>query len=145
MSVNKVILLGYVSNFQEVQIRTTGNGSKVATFILVTSESWKDKDGEKKTKYENHKVVVFSDGLVGIIEKYIKKGTKLFIEGTLQTRKWTGNDGVEKYTTEIILQGFNNKLEIIDNRRDGDSSPASSSGCDDSHDSVSGIEDDIPF
>jgi single-strand DNA-binding protein len=144
MSVNKVILLGYVSNFQEVQIKELKNGKKSASFVLVTSESWKEKNGEKKTKYENHRVVVFSDGLVGIIEKYIKKGTKLFVEGSLQTRKWTGNDGIEKYTTEIVLQGFNNKLEIIDNRKEGEGSASggNSHGYDDS---PSGIEDDIPF
>ena len=141
MSVNKVILLGYVSNFQEVQIKELNNGKRVASFVLVTSDSWKEKNGEKKTKYENHRVVVFSDGLVGIIEKYIKKGTKLFVEGSLQTRKWTGNDGIEKYTTEIVLQGFNNKLEIIDNR---DKSNVSEN-YEGSYSEPSGIEDGIPF
>lgn len=121
MSVNKVILLGYVSKFQDVAVRTTQDGKRIASFTLTTSDSWTDKSGGKKIKYENHRIVVFSDGLVGIIERYVKKGTKLFVEGSLQTRKWTGNDGVEKYTTEIVLQGFNNKLEIIDNRKEGDS------------------------
>jgi len=142
MSVNKVILLGYVSNFQEVQIKELDNGKRVASFVLVTSDSWKEKSGEKKTKYENHRVVVFSDGLVGIIEKYIKKGTKLFVEGSLQTRKWTGNDGVEKYTTEIVLQGFNNKLEIIDNR---DKSNVSENYEGSSYSSEVDISDDVPF
>ena len=142
MSLNKVMLLGYVSNFQEVQIRTTNDGKKIASFILVTSESWEEKSGKKKTKYENHKIVVFSDGLVGIIEKYIKKGTKLFVEGSLQTRKWTGNDGIEKYTTEIVLQGFNNKLEIIDNRDKSNVSENYEGG---SYSSEVDISDDIPF
>lgn len=117
MSVNKVILIGYVSKFQDVVVRTTQQGKKTASFTLVTTETWKD-----KTKYENHRIVVFSEGLVGIIERYVKKGSKLFVEGSLQTRKWTGNDGQEKYTTEIVLQGFNNKLEIIDNRKDNGNS-----------------------
>ena len=120
MSINKVILLGNVG--EDPVIRSTQDGKKIATFSLATSEKWKDKNSsEAREKTEWHRVVVFSDGLVGIIEKYIKKGTKLFVEGSLQTRKWTGNDGVEKYTTEIVLQGFNNKLEIIDNRKEGDS------------------------
>ena len=120
MSINKVILLGNVGG--DPVIRSTQDGKKIATFSLATSEKWKDKNSsEAREKTEWHRVVVFSDGLVGIIEKYIKKGTKLFVEGSLQTRKWTGNDGVEKYTTEIVLQGFNNKLEIIDNRKEGDS------------------------
>jgi len=117
MSVNKVILLGNVSNFQEVQVRTTQDGKKIATFILVTSEHWRDKSGEKKVKYENHKVVIFSDGLANVVEKFVQKGTRLFVEGALQTRKWTGTDGVEKYATEVILQGFNNKLEIIESKK----------------------------
>lgn len=145
MSINKVILLGNVGG--DPVIRSTQDGKKIATFSLATSEKWKDKNSsEAREKTEWHRVVVFSDGLVGIIEKYIKKGTKLFVEGSLQTRKWTGNDGVEKYTTEIVLQGFNNKLEIIDNRKDdGSSSGGYSQGYDESHDSPSGIEDDIPF
>ncbi len=142
MSINKVILLGNVGG--DPVVRSTQDGKKIATFSLATSEKWKDKSSnESREKTEWHRVVVFSEGLVGIIERYVKKGSKLFIEGSLQTRKWTGNDGQEKYTTEIILQGFNNKLEIIDNRKDGESSSYSSY---DSHeDTMSGIEDDIPF
>ncbi len=143
MSINKVILLGNVGG--DPIIRSTQDGKKIATFSLATSEKWKDKNSnELREKTEWHRIVVFSDGLVGIIEKYIKKGTKLFVEGSLQTRKWTGSDGVEKYTTEIVLQGFNNKLEIIDNRKDGDSS-AYNPSYDEPTDSISGIEDDIPF
>ena len=120
MSVNKVILLGNVAG--DPVIRSTQDGKKIATFSLATSEKWTDKKtNEKREKTEWNRVVIYSDGLANIAEKYIKKGTKLFVEGSLQTRKWTGNDGVEKYTTEIVLQGFNNKLEIIDNRKEGDS------------------------
>ena len=116
MSVNRVILLGNVGS--DPQIRTTQDGKKIATFSLATSDKWKDKQsGEQRDKTEWHRVVVFSEGLAGIVERYVKKGTKIFVEGSLQTRKWTGNDGVEKYTTEVILQGFNNKLEIIENRK----------------------------
>ena len=139
MSVNKVILLGYVSKFQEVQIRTTNDGKKIASFILVTSESWGEKSGKKKTKYENHKIVVFSEGLAGIIERYVKKGTKIFVEGSLQTRKWTDKDGSEKYITEVVLQGFNSKIELLDsNNKSENSEPQVGS-------EPSGIEDNIPF
>ena len=79
------------------------------------------------------------------MERFVKKGSKLYIEGALQTRKWTDNSGIEKYTTEVILQGFSSKLEIVDNRKDGDGSNYSSSSYDDSHETPSGIEDDIPF
>ena len=141
MSINKVILLGNVGG--DPVIRSTQDGKKIATFSLATSEKWKDKNSsESREKTDWHRVVVFSDGLVGIIEKYIKKGTKLFVEGSLQTRKWTGNDGVEKYTTEIVLQGFNNKLEIIDNR---DKSNTSKNYEGRSYSEPKGIEGDIPF
>ena len=143
MSVNKAILLGNVGG--DPIIRSTQDGKKIATFSLATSEKWKDKNSnELREKTEWHRIVVFSDGLVGIIEKYIKKGTKLFVEGSLQTRKWTGSDGVEKYTTEIVLQGFNNKLEIIDNRKEGENNTSENyeGG---SYSEPSGVEDDIPF
>ena len=143
MSVNKVILLGNVAG--DPVIRSTQDGKKIATFSLATSEKWTDKKtNEKREKTEWNRVVIYSDGLANIAEKYIKKGTKLFVEGSLQTRKWTGNDGVEKYTTEIVLQGFNNKLEIIDNRKEGDSNTSENyEGS--SYGEPSGIEDDVPF
>ena len=141
MSINKVILLGNVGG--DPVIRSTQDGKKIATFSLATSEKWKDKSSsESREKTEWHRVVVFSDGLVGIIEKYIKKGTKLFVEGSLQTRKWTDKSGVEKYTTEIVLQGFNCKLEIIDNRDKSNVSENDEGG---SYSSEVDISDDIPF
>ena len=144
MSVNKVMLVGNVG--QDPVIRTTQDGKRVATFALATSDKWKDRSsGDFREKTEWHRIVVFSDGLVGIIEKYIQKGTRLFIEGTLQTRKWTGNDGVEKYTTEIVLQGFNNKLEIIENRKDGENNHSNDSSGYDDHSVENITDDDIPF
>ena len=108
-SVNKVILVGNVGN--DPEIRTFGNGGKVANFSLATSENWRDKQsGERKEKTEWHRVAVFNDGLVGVIERYVKKGSKLYVEGKLQTRKWTDNSGQEKYTTEIVLQGYGGTL-----------------------------------
>ena len=111
-SVNKVILLGNLG--QDPDIRTMQSGKKVATMSIATSDSWKDKDtGEKKEKTEWHRIVVFNEGLIGVVENYIKKGTKLYIEGALQTRKWTDDAGTEKYTTEIVIQGYGGRIDIV--------------------------------
>ena len=111
-SVNKVILLGNLG--QDPDIRTMQSGKKVATMSIATSDSWKDKDtGEKKEKTEWHRVVVFNEGLIGVVENYIKKGAKLYIEGALQTRKWTDDAGTEKYTTEIVIQGYGGRIDIV--------------------------------
>ena len=111
-SVNKVILLGNLG--VDPDIRTMQNGKKVCTFSMATSDSWKDKEtGEKKEKTEWHRVVVFNEGLIGVIENYIKKGTKLYVEGSLQTRKWTDDKGTEKYTTEIVIQGYGGRIDIV--------------------------------
>lgn len=121
MSINKVILVGNVG--QDPEIRSTQDGREIANFSLATSESWKDKNsGERKEKTEWHRVVIFSPGLVGIVKNYVKKGSKLYIEGSLQTRKWTDGSGVEKFTTEIVLQNFNSVLQILDSRERGSSS-----------------------
>ena len=117
-SVNKVILVGNVGN--DPEIRTFGNGGKVANFSIATSENWRDKQsGERKEKTEWHRIAVFNDGLVGVIERYVKKGSKLYIEGKLQTRKWTDNSGQDKYTTEVVLQGYGGNLTMLDGRNDG--------------------------
>ncbi len=114
-SVNKVILVGNVGN--DPEIRSFNNGGKVANFSLATSESWRDKQsGEKREKTEWHRVAIFQDGLVGVVERYVKKGSKLYIEGKLQTRKWTDRDGNDKYTTEVVLQGFGGNLTLLDSR-----------------------------
>tara|TARA_Y100000590_G_scaffold458994_1_gene614915 strand:+ start:836 stop:1318 length:483 start_codon:yes stop_codon:yes gene_type:complete len=111
-SVNKVILLGNLG--QDPDVRTMQNGKKVCTFSIATSDSWKDKEtGEKKEKTEWHRVVVFNEGLVGVIENYVKKGSKLYVEGSLQTRKWTDDSGTEKYTTEIVIQGYGGRIDMI--------------------------------
>ena len=117
-SINKVILVGNVGN--DPEIRTFGNGGKVANFSVATSESWRDKQsGEKREKTEWHRVAIFQDGLVGIVERYVKKGTKLYIEGKLQTRKWQDRDGNDKYTTEIVLQGYGGNLTLLDSAGGG--------------------------
>jgi len=115
MSLNKVQLIGNLG--QNPEIRKTNEGKEIANFSLATTESWKDKvSGERKSKTEWHRVVVFSQGLVGVIKNYVKKGSKLYIEGQLQTRKWTDKNGVEKYTTEIVLQNYSSNLQMLDSR-----------------------------
>ncbi|MEP3892021.1 MAG: single-stranded DNA-binding protein [Hellea sp.] len=112
-SVNKVILVGNVGN--DPEIRSFNNGGKVANFSLATSESWRDKQsGEKRDKTEWHRIAVFNEGLVGVIERYVKKGAKLYIEGALQTRKWQDNSGQDKYSTEVVLKGYGSTLTMLD-------------------------------
>lgn len=121
MSLNKVSLIGNLG--QDPEIRATQDGREIANFSLATTENWKDKNtGERQSKTEWHRIVVFSQGLVGVIKNYVKKGSKLYIEGALQTRKWTDKSGIEKYTTEIILQNYNSNLQMLDSRNSQDSS-----------------------
>ena len=117
-SVNKVILVGNVG--KDPEIRRTQDGRPIANLSLATSESWRDKTtGEKKEKTEWHRVVIFSEPLCKIVEQYVKKGSKLYVEGALQTRKWTDQSGVEKYSTEVVIQGFNGLLTMLDGASGG--------------------------
>src|SRR6478609_7355995 len=117
-SVNKVILVGNLG--KDPEIRRTQDGRPVANLRIATSESWRDKaTGERKEKTEWHRVVIFNEGLCKIAEQYLKKGAKVYLEGALQTRKWTDQAGVEKYSTEVVLQGFNSSLTMLDGRSGG--------------------------
>ena len=144
-SVNKVILLGNLG--RDPDVRTMQNGKKVCTLSIATSDSWKDKEtGEKKEKTEWHRVVVFNEGLVNIIQQYVKKGSNVFIEGQLQTRKWEDKDGIEKYTTEVVLQGFNSTFKMLDSKNSGSSENFSQdNSIEDIKEFDSEIDDDIPF
>ena len=114
-SVNKVILLGNLG--RDPEIRSTQSGSKMATFSMATSKRWRDKNTqEQRDKTSWHNIVVFGDGLVDIVEKYVKKGSKIYVEGELQTRKWQDQDGNDRYSTEVVLQGFNSNLTLLDSR-----------------------------
>lgn len=153
-SVNKVILVGNLG--KDPEIRSLNNGDRVANLSLATSETWRDKSsGERKEKTEWHRVVIFNDNIVKVCENYLKKGSTVYIEGSLQTRKYEQN-GVEKYTTEVVIQRFNGNLTMLGGRSDGASSggarsdddygfsggPAlKSSGPKESYD----LNDDIPF
>lgn len=117
-SVNKVILVGNLG--KDPEIRRTQDGRPIANLSVATSESWRDKaTGERKEKTEWHRVVIFNEGLCKIAEQYLKKGAKVYLEGALQTRKWADKDGVEKYSTEVVLQGFNSQLTMLDARGGG--------------------------
>ena len=112
-SVNKVILVGNLG--ADPEIRRTQDGRPIANLRIATSETWRDKaTGERKEKTEWHRVVIFNEGLCKVAEQYLKKGAKVYIEGALQTRKWTDQQGQEKYSTEVVLQGFNSVMTMLD-------------------------------
>ena len=151
-SVNKVILVGRLGSDPEVRVSQDGN--KIVRLSLATSDSWKDKQtNEKKEKTEWHRIVIFANGLADIAEKYLNKGSKIYVEGQIQTRKWTDQAGVEKYTTEIVLQSYNSSLTMLDNRSDQNNEIISSSFKNDSSGNKSfakekdniDIDDEIPF
>ena len=117
-SVNKVILVGNLG--KDPEIRRTQDGRPIANLSIATSETWRDKNtGERNEKTEWHRVVIFNEGLCKVAEQYLKKGAKVYIEGALQTRKWTDQSGAEKYSTEVVLQGFNSTLTMLDGRGGG--------------------------
>ena len=130
-SVNKVILVGNLG--KDPEVRRMQDGRPVVNMSVATSESWRDKaTGERKEKTEWHRVVIFNEGLAKIAEQYLKKGSKVYLEGQLQTRKWTDQQGVEKYSTEVVLQGFNSALTMLD--RAGGGGASAESGTDHSSD-----------
>ena len=117
-SVNKVILVGNLG--ADPDIRRTQDGRPIANLSVATSDTWRDKNtGERKEKTEWHRVVIFNEGLCKVAEQYLKKGAKVYIEGALQTRKWQDKDGKDKYSTEVVLQGFNSTLTMLDGRSGG--------------------------
>src|ERR1700743_349583 len=118
-SVNKVILVGNLG--RDPEIRTLNSGDRVANLSLATSETWRDRaSGERREKTEWHRVVIFNDNLVKVAENFLKKGSKVYLEGSLQTRKWTDQSGVEKYSTEVVLQKFRGELTMLDGRSGGE-------------------------
>ncbi len=119
-SVNKVILVGNLG--ADPEVRQFQNGGQVCSFSLATSENWKDKNtGERREKTEWHRVSIFSEGLVRVVSQYLKKGSKVYLEGQLETRKWQDQQGQDRYTTEVVLRGFNSSLVMLDGRNGGDS------------------------
>ncbi|HTZ36996.1 MAG TPA: single-stranded DNA-binding protein [Stellaceae bacterium] len=120
-SVNKVILVGNLG--RDPELRTTNDGTRVANLRLATSETWRDRNsGERRERTEWHSVVIFNERLVEIAEKYLRKGSKIYVEGALQTRKWTDQQGQERYSTEVVLQRFRGELTMLDGARGGGAS-----------------------
>lgn len=145
-SINKVILIGNLG--ADPEVKQTQDGRPIVNLRIATSESWKDKNtGERRERTEWHRVVIFSEGLARIAEQYLRKGSKVYVEGQLQTRKWTDKDGQDRYSTEIVLQGFNSTLTMLDGRRDG--ANRDPSGMSDQGGSAGGqsyeLDDDLPF
>jgi single-strand DNA-binding protein len=147
-SLNKVLLIGRLGN--DPEIKQMQNGKSVARLSVATSESWKDKStGERKEKTEWHRVVIFNEGLVGVVQKYLKKGAQVYIEGQLNTNKYTDSNGQEKYSTQIVLQGYNSSLTMLDgkNSSSGDSKKLEGSQLpsDDMPDISQDPDDKVPF
>ena len=152
-SINKVILLGRLG--ADPEIRVSQDGNKIARFSIATSESWKDKNtNEKKDKTEWHKIVIFSPGLADVVEKYLKKGALVYVEGQIRYRKYTDQAGIEKFITEVALQGYNSNLTMLDNKLNNESigeisspsieSSGSSNTGSQSFESVE-LDDEVPF
>ena len=151
-SVNKVILVGNLG--ADPEIRQTKDGKPIANLSVATSENWKDRNtGERREKTEWHRVVIFNEGLTRIVDQYLKKGSKVYLEGQLQTRKWQDQNGNDKYTTEIVLQGFNSTLTMLDGRSGGGNNDRVGGGMSEQSSSSRGasgsqsydMDDDIPF
>lgn len=145
-SINEATLLGRLG--QTPDIRSMQTGDRVANLSIATSESWKDKNsGQKNERVQWHRVVVFSQPLIGIIEKYLKKGDQVYIQGQIENRKWTDNNGVEKYTTEIVLRPFNSKLVLLGGNKSQEPAAAPASNASPASDTDGYMEDDqeIPF
>lgn len=140
-SVNKVILVGNVGN--EPEIRSTSNGKELANLSIATSERWNDKmTGERREKTEWHRVVVFNEGLVNVIKNYVKKGSKLYIEGALQTRKWQDKTGAERYSTEVIIQGYGGCITMLDSSRGEEKKPSENIS---TYTPTVELDDEVPF
>ena len=150
-SVNKVILVGNLG--KDPEIRQTKDGRPIANLSIATSDTWKDKaTGERRERTEWHRVVVFSEGLARIAERYLRKGSKVYVEGQLQTRKWQDQNGQDRYSTEVVLQGFSSVLTMLDGRREGGGASDFGGGDPGALEPPSGgggqsfeLDDDIPF
>ena len=159
-SVNKVILVGNLG--RDPEVRHTNDGNKIVNFSIATSETWKDRQsGERRERTEWHRIVIFNENLGNVAEQYLRKGSKVYIEGQLQTRKWTDQSGQEKYTTEVVLQRFRGELQMLDSRNSGgdgggfgggsqdnfggSSSGGSAGGMSSGGGGASDLDDEIPF
>lgn len=141
-SVNKAILVGNLT--RDPEVRRLPNGDPVVNIRLATSESWRDKQsGERKQKAEFHSVVIFNESLAKVAEQYLRKGSKVYLEGQLQTREWQDKDGQKRYSTEVVLQRFRGELTILDGFKDGDGGSTGDARL--ASDKTEGFDDDVPF
>jgi single-strand DNA-binding protein len=143
---NKVQLIGRLG--ADPESRSLNNGGKVVNFRLATSETWKDRDGNRQERTEWHNVVIFNEGLAKVAESYLRKGSQCFVEGQLQTRKWQDQSGSDRYSTEIVLQKFRGELLLLDSRTAGDAGGSSASNRQADSRSYAGtadLDDDVPF
>lgn len=148
MSLNRATLIGNVG--QEPKIIMTQSGGKFATFSIATSEKWTDKQtGEVKENTDWHNIIVSTDGLANVVEQYVKKGTRLFVEGRIRTRKYTDNNGLDRYVTEIVVGGFNSSLQILDRRESSPADPQAEAANEPAptgwENKSEELDDDIPF
>lgn len=143
-SVNKAILVGNLG--RDPEVRTFQNGGRCANLSLATSESWKDKNtGERKERTEWHRVVVFNEGLVGVAERYLRKGSKVYLEGQIETRKFTDNSGEERYTTEIVLRPFRSEIVMLGDKPSSDGAAERREPASDQPSGRGDLDDEIPF
>ncbi|MBL0725638.1 MAG: single-stranded DNA-binding protein [Alphaproteobacteria bacterium] len=143
--INKAILIGNVGN--DPEIKTFSNGSRVVNFSIATSESWKNKEGDRQERTEWHRITVYPEALITVIERYVKKGSKLYIEGSIRTRKYNDQSGAERYTTEIVLQGIGGVFKMLDSKNSGtySNAPSGNEESTNNREDPSAVEDDIPF
>jgi single-strand DNA-binding protein len=138
---NKAIIIGSLG--RDPEVRTMNNGNRVVSFSMATSEHWRDKaSGERKERTEWHNVVIFNEGIGKVAEQYLRKGSKAYVEGQIQTRKWQDKDGADRYTTEIVIPVFGGALELLDSRKDDQRQPAPQSQ---GNRLSAQLDDDIPF
>lgn len=143
LSLNKVTIIGNVG--KDPEIRTTSDGKEITSLSIATSETWKDKvSGEKRERTEWHRVVVFNEGLVSVVKNFVKKGSRIYVEGNLQTRKWLDNSGIEKFTTEVVLQNYGANLILLDSKNTTSNNSDSISSSNQNFDH-SELDDEIPF
>ncbi len=143
-SINKVILIGNLG--KDPEVRSFQNGGQVCSFSLATSENWKDKStGERREKTEWHNISIFSEGLVRVAQQYLKKGSKVYLEGQLETRKWQDKEGKDRYTTEVVLRQFNSSLVLLDRREGGGGDYSARESVPASGGRSFELDDEIPF
>jgi single-strand DNA-binding protein len=140
---NKAIIIGNLG--ADPEIRSTQDGKEIATLKVATSETWKDRNGERQKKSEWHRVVIFSEGLVKVAKNYLRKGSKVYIEGKITTRKWQDKEGKDQYSTEIVLQGFNAVLVMLENNKDHDTASQETPTSYAQAPAVDDLNEEIPF